>query len=97
MKCMNDLLKCSIPDKNIRVYALHAGMFFQTTCVIIWGYWTQSWMSIVWMVKNGEACLFFKGQYTAYKYLCASGSETSGWTGDNRWLNGEEDSVYGKE
>lgn len=25
-KCMNDLLKCGIPDKNIRVYDLHAGM-----------------------------------------------------------------------
>ena len=25
-KCMNDLLKCGIPDKNIRVYDLHVGM-----------------------------------------------------------------------
>lgn len=25
-KCMNDLLKCGIPDKNINVYDLHAGM-----------------------------------------------------------------------
>ncbi len=25
-KCMNDLLKCGIPNKNIRVYDLHAGM-----------------------------------------------------------------------
>lgn len=25
-KCMNDLLKCSIPDKNITVYDLHRGM-----------------------------------------------------------------------
>lgn len=25
-KCMNDLLKCGIQDKNIKVYDLHAGM-----------------------------------------------------------------------
>lgn len=25
-KCMNDLLKCGIPDKNIKVYDLHTGM-----------------------------------------------------------------------
>ncbi len=25
-KCMNDLLKCGIPDKNIRVYDLHVGI-----------------------------------------------------------------------
>ncbi|MDE6389589.1 MAG: Type 1 glutamine amidotransferase-like domain-containing protein [Lachnospiraceae bacterium] len=25
-KCMNDLLKCGIPDENIRVYDLHIGM-----------------------------------------------------------------------
>ncbi len=25
-KCMNDLLKCGIPDKNIKVYDLHIGM-----------------------------------------------------------------------
>ena len=25
-KCMNDLLKCGIPNKNIRVYDLHRGM-----------------------------------------------------------------------
>lgn len=25
-KCMNDLLKCGIPNKNIRVFDLHAGM-----------------------------------------------------------------------
>ncbi len=25
-KCMNDLLKCGIPDKNIDVFDLHAGM-----------------------------------------------------------------------
>lgn len=25
-KCMNDLLKCGIPNENIRVYDLHAGM-----------------------------------------------------------------------
>lgn len=25
-KCMNDLLKCGIPDKNIRVYDMHEGM-----------------------------------------------------------------------
>ena len=25
-KCMNDLLKCGIPNKNIRVYDMHYGM-----------------------------------------------------------------------
>lgn len=25
-KCMNDLLKCGIPDKNISVYDMHEGM-----------------------------------------------------------------------
>lgn len=28
-KCMNDLLKCGIPEENIRVYDLHAGMELQ--------------------------------------------------------------------
>lgn len=28
-KCMNDLLKCGIPNKNIRVYDLHCGMEFE--------------------------------------------------------------------
>lgn len=28
-KCMNDLLKCGILDKNIDVYDLHAGMEFE--------------------------------------------------------------------
>lgn len=28
-KCMNDLLKCGILDKNIRVYDLHVGMEFE--------------------------------------------------------------------
>lgn len=28
-KCMNDLLKCGILDKNIHVYDLHAGMEFE--------------------------------------------------------------------
>ena len=25
-KCMNDLLKCGIPNKNIKVFDLHTGM-----------------------------------------------------------------------
>ncbi len=25
-KCMNDLLKCGIPDENITVYDMHEGM-----------------------------------------------------------------------